>query len=624
LTEEGPRTKEDKKTENSSRRFEKWREWEPGETTGEQLRQPTGPEWFVRHLAADDSLDPEMARAPTLDSEATGSEATGSEGTGLEVTGLDAMEADIGMAGEFKAAGFKAGMETTGSTPTGPNVIGLELSDPDNTESEKHPPVRPHPLPDEEDEELEEAEYEVKRGDPDAILGSRTEAASSDAKITDNGNAARFKVQQRGLNLASHEEPEEVARTTKDEKAENRRKEFEKWREWEPGGTTGEQLGRLKGPGRSVCVGAGSKGLDEDMGDGAADPNATESEEHPPTRPNLFPDEDLAQRGPTGGQPFAGDQPFVSRHGTHAISGEHLVRCRSAGDQFFASPLGTRTASKDEKTEDRRRRFEKWREWEPGGTTGEQLGLLKGSGWSVCMGAGSEGLDVEMRDSATDPDATESEEYLPVRPDPWPGDDDTPLLSGIRGKVALWVQLDGARATLQSTELGLVEEVLWAETERDEVREEAWQRRRAYAKQVVARTSKNLVKPSLIRLGDLVMLRDPAVANEKGLKFYYRWTGPYLVRSATQGSMSFVLQHPHEDKALYRTHHRDDVRLWTMRPEHLRYPPGTPIQPEFPTNLRQYRKGLLPHLAGKFFESECGVQEKAGEGQGGLRKRRRV
>jgi hypothetical protein len=120
------------------------------------------------------------------------------------------------------------------------------------------------------------------------------------------------------------------------------------------------------------------------------------------------------------------------------------------------------------------------------------------------------------------------------------------------------------------------------------------------------------------------MLRDTAVAKEKGLKFYYRWTRPYLVRSATQGSISFVLQHPYEHKALYGTHHRDDIRLWTVRPECPRYPPGAPIQPEFPTNLRQYRKGLLPHLAGKFFESERGVQEKPGEGECRVGKRRRV
>lgn len=40
------------------------------------------------------------------------------------------------------------------------------------------------------------------------------------------------------------------------------------------------------------------------------------------------------------------------------------------------------------------------------------------------------------------------------------------------------------------------------------------------------------------------MLRDVAVVKEKRLKFYYRWTGPYLVRSVTKGGMSYILQHP--------------------------------------------------------------------------------
>jgi hypothetical protein len=57
------------------------------------------------------------------------------------------------------------------------------------------------------------------------------------------------------------------------------------------------------------------------------------------------------------------------------------------------------------------------------------------------------------------------------------------------------------------------------------------------------------------------MLWDTAVAKEKGLKFFYRWTGPYLVRSAIQGGISFVLQQPYEDEALYGTHHQDAVRL---------------------------------------------------------------
>ena len=147
--------------------------------------------------------------------------------------------------------------------------------------------------------------------------------------------------------------------------------------------------------------------------------------------------------------------------------------------------------------------------------------------------------------------------------------------------MALFAQLHGICA-----EHGPVEEVLWAEAEREEVREEARQRRQVEAERMVAQTSRNLVKPGPIRAGGLVIPRDTAVATEKGLNFYYWWTGPYLVLSVTQRGISFVLQHLHEDKALYGTYHRDDVRLWTVRLEHLRYPPRAPIQPEFPTNLR--------------------------------------
>jgi hypothetical protein len=75
---------------------------------------------------------------------------------------------------------------------------------------------------------------------------------------------------------------------------------------------------------------------------------------------------------------------------------------------------------------------------------------------------------------------------------------DNPLLSKIHGNAALLAQLNGVRATLQSTELGPVEVGLWAEAERDEVRKEARQRWREYAEWVVARTSKNLVKPGPI------------------------------------------------------------------------------------------------------------------------------
>jgi len=224
-----------------------------------------------------------------------------------------------------------------------------------------------------------------------------------------------------------------------------------------------------------------------------------------------------------------------------------------------------------------------------------------------------------IRTEDMDPGPTESEEPLPARPDPWPGDDKRAREVRGHANVALFAQLYGICA-----EYGPVKEVLWAEAEREVVREEARQRRQVYAERMVAQTSRNLVKPGPIRAGDLVMLRDTAVAKEKGLKFYYRWTGPYLVRSVTQGGMSFVLQHPHKDKALYGTHHRDDVGLSPVRPEHLRYPPGAPIQPELLTNLRQYRKGLVPHRAGKLYEVEPGVRGDDSEGERRTRKRRRV
>jgi hypothetical protein len=118
--------------------FEKWRGWQPAGTTWEQLGLLKGREWFLR-LARDDSLDTEMARAPTLDSEAIGAEATGSEGTGLEATGLDATIVDNGMAAEFKA-----GRETGASEAAGLKAIG---SKPDNTESKEHLSARPDAWP---------------------------------------------------------------------------------------------------------------------------------------------------------------------------------------------------------------------------------------------------------------------------------------------------------------------------------------------------------------------------------------------------------------------------------------------------------------------------------------------
>lgn len=93
---------------------------------------------------------------------------------------------------------------------------------------------------------------------------------------------------------------------------------------------------------------------------------------------------------------------------------------------------------------------------------------------------------------------------------------------------------------------------------------------------------RSLVKPGPTCPVDQVKLQDAAVAKEKGIKFYNWWTGPYLIPLVTRG-MSFVLQEPHE-KALYGTHHRDDIRPWAVHPEHLWYLPGAPMQPEILTN----------------------------------------
>jgi hypothetical protein len=172
------------------------------------------------------------------------------------------------------------------------------------------------------------------------------------------------------------------ARAKKGEKAEKRGKEFEKWRESEPGGTTGEQLGLLKGSEWSVCMGAGSDGLDEDIGDGTTAPDASEPEEHPPLRPNQLPEE-------------------------HASVLLNPLLDEQRADE---EPEEEAQARQDEKAENRRKEFEKWREWKLGEATRDW------SGWSVRLGVESEGLDEGMGDSAADPNATESEEHPPTRP----------------------------------------------------------------------------------------------------------------------------------------------------------------------------------------------------------------
>jgi len=317
------------------------------------------------------------------------------------------------------------------------------------------------------------------------------------------------------------------------------------------------------------------------------DPNATDSEVHCPARPDPWPDE-------VSYEELQQPKYHSGERNPNAIS----EKC-TEGEEV----LDMRLAARLETVNQRLRALSAEHALEVGAEVISQDAIATKA----------------IRTEDMDPDSTESEEPLPARPDPWPGDDKRAREVQGHGSAALFAQLHDIRAKQEP-----VKEMLWTEAEREEVREEARQRRQVYAERMVAQTSRNLVKPGPIRAGDLVMLRDTAVAKEKGLRFYYRWTGPYLVRSVTQGGMSFVLQHPHQDKALYGTHHRDDIRLWTVRPEHLRYPHGAPIQPEFPTNLCQYRKGLVPHWAGKIYEVEPGVRGGDSEGERRTRKRRRV
>ena len=120
---------------------------------------------------------------------------------------------------------------------------------------------------------------------------------------------------------------------------------------------------------------------------------------------------------------------------------EDLAQRRSSGEQLFASrfvirtvlegELGTR-AGKDGKVENRRRSFEKWREWELGETIRD---------WSVRLGTIGEGLAEATADVGVDLDTTESEGYTP-RPVPSP---DEPLVdeeladrTPRRPEVAIW------------------------------------------------------------------------------------------------------------------------------------------------------------------------------------------
>ncbi|KAI5791122.1 hypothetical protein EDC01DRAFT_630597 [Geopyxis carbonaria] len=161
-------------------------------------------------------------------------------------------------------------------------------------------------------------------------------------------------------------------------------------------------------------------------------------------------------------------------------------------------------------------------------------------------------------------------------------------------------QLDGIRGLFRDD--GEVDDGMWQRTwledEREEIRSEARERRRIAAERIERESAKRLVAAGRFEPGDLVMLRDLNVAREKGMKFNYRWTGPFLVHTRTKGD-TYVLRHLHEpERLLYGHHHRDDLKLWTSRPEHLRYAHQDWFEPELPTNMRQYRRGLVAKLKG--------------------------
>ncbi|KAI5804514.1 hypothetical protein EDC01DRAFT_627365 [Geopyxis carbonaria] len=142
---------------------------------------------------------------------------------------------------------------------------------------------------------------------------------------------------------------------------------------------------------------------------------------------------------------------------------------------------------------------------------------------------------------------------------------------------------------------------MWLEDEREEVRAKARERRQAAAERMIADSEKKLTRKGDLQPGDLVMLRDLNVAKEKGMKTSYRWTGPFVLHARTRGG-SYVLKHLHdrEDKVLYGHHHRDDIKLWTARPENLQVEGHTRWDLlELPATMRQYRRSWVPGLKGK-------------------------
>ncbi|KAI5793290.1 hypothetical protein EDC01DRAFT_630277 [Geopyxis carbonaria] len=182
---------------------------------------------------------------------------------------------------------------------------------------------------------------------------------------------------------------------------------------------------------------------------------------------------------------------------------------------------------------------------------------------------------------------------------------DNPLISELSGNAVLLSQIKDIRLLFQEDDEENPEkwERIWLEDEREEVRADTRNRRAAVAERLEQESGQKLRSAGQFEPGDMVMLRDLNVAKQKGMKFDYRWTGPFMVHARTRGG-SYVLRHIHdqETRLLYAHHHCDDLKLWSVRPLHLRYPTGADYpatQVELPTNMRQYRKGLISSLKGK-------------------------
>ncbi|KAI5803006.1 hypothetical protein EDC01DRAFT_627817 [Geopyxis carbonaria] len=178
---------------------------------------------------------------------------------------------------------------------------------------------------------------------------------------------------------------------------------------------------------------------------------------------------------------------------------------------------------------------------------------------------------------------------------------DNPILDELSGNAALLTQVEEIRKLFLEDANPEAWETTWLEDEREKVRDEARERRQVMADRISGRSRQGLRLPGPFKAGDLVMLRDLNVAKDKGMKFAYRWTGPFVVHKRTESGVSYVLKHIHdtEDRMLYGHHHRDDLKLWSARPSHLSPPEHIRLKVELPRGMRQYRRRMVAALKGK-------------------------